>query len=428
VNEVWSTLGALAIVIAVGALFVAAEMAMVSLRPGQVRRLEESRRRGAGAVTRLAGDPNRFLAAAQVGVTLMGIVSGAFGVTRLEPIVTKWLKEWHVPAASALAFLAITLVTGYLTLVFGELVPKRIALQRSEQVALRLAGPLDALARLFRPFVWLLSASTDLVVRLVGGDPGAARESISGEELRGLVASHEDLSAEERNLIDDVFQAGDRELREVMVPRTEVDFLDAETPAFKAVKIVAEQPHSRYPVTGEGVDDIVGFVHIRDILDPDMAERSIRVGQIARPVRRYPGTKRVIPTLTDMRRAGAHMAVVLDEYGGTAGIVTLEDLVEELVGDIRDEYDIAGDSAQSRTADGQFEIDGLMNIEDLNEDFDVELPDGPYETVAGFMVAHLGRLPRVGDCVDVSGAKFTVHAMEGRRISRVKVERVSVED
>ncbi|NBO45645.1 MAG: HlyC/CorC family transporter [Actinobacteria bacterium] len=427
-NVVWSTLGALALVIAVGALFVAAEMALVSLRPGQVRKIEESRRRAAGAVSRLTGDPNRFLAAAQVGVTLTGIVSGAFGVTRLEPIVSGWLRDAHVPAASAVAFILITLVTGFLTLVFGELVPKRIALQRSEQVAVRLAGPLDALARLFRPFVWLLSASTDLVVRLVGGDPGAARESISGEELRGLVASHEELTAEERNLIDDVFQAGDRELREVMVPRTEVDFLDADIPAFKAVKIVTDQPHSRYPVTGEGVDDILGFVHIRDILAPDMAERSIRVGQIAREVRRYPGTKRVIPTLTDMRRAGAHLAIVLDEYGGTAGIVTLEDLVEELVGDIRDEYDVASQASQNRTGDGQFEIDGLTNIEDLDEDFGVELPDGPYETVAGFMVAHLGRLPREGDRVEVAGAHFTVASMEGRRISRVKVHRLSVED
>lgn len=427
-NVVWSTLGALALVIAIGALFVAAEMALVSLRPGQVRKIEESRRRAAGAVTRLTADPNRFLAAAQVGVTLTGIVSGAFGVTRLEPVVSDWLRSAKVPAASAVAFILITLVTGYLTLVFGELVPKRIALQRSEQVALRLAGPLDALARLFRPFVWLLSASTDLVVRLVGGDPGAARESISGEELRGLVASHEELTADERNLIDDVFQAGDRELREVMVPRTEVDFLDADIPAFKAVKIVTDQPHSRYPVTGEGVDDILGFVHIRDILAPDMAERSIRVGQIAREVRRYPGTKRVIPTLTDMRRAGAHLAIVLDEYGGTAGIVTLEDLVEELVGDIRDEYDLAGQAAQTRSGDGQFEIDGLTNIEDLDEDFGVELPDGPYETVAGFMVAHLGRLPREGDRVEVAGAHFTVASMEGRRISRVNVNRISVED
>lgn len=427
-NVVWSTLGALALVIAIGALFVAAEMALVSLRPGQVRKLEESRRRGAVAVTRLVGDPNRFLAAAQVGVTLMGIVSGAFGVAQLEPIVSQWLRRWHVPAASAFAFAIITLITGYLTLVFGELVPKRIALQRSEQVAMRLAGPLDALARLFRPFVWLLSASTDLVVKLVGGDPGAARESISGEELRGLVASHEELTPDERNLIDDVFQAGDRELREVMVPRTEVDFLDADVPAFKAVKIVSEQPHSRYPVTGDGVDDIVGFVHIRDILDPDMAERSIRVGQIARPVRKYPGTKRVIPTLTDMRRAGAHLAIVLDEYGGTAGIVTLEDLVEELVGDIRDEYDVTGNAAGGPVGDGALDIDGLTNIEDLSEDYGIEVPDGPYETVAGFMVAHLGRLPQSGDVVDIAGAQFAVAAMDGRRIARVQVTRIIVED
>jgi len=214
-----------------------------------------------------------------------------------------------------------------------------------------------------------------------------------------------------------------------MVPRTEVDFLDADVPAFKAVKIVSDQPHSRYPVIGDGVDDIVGFVHIRDILDPDMAERSIRVGEIAREIRRYPGTKRVIPTLSDMRRANAHMAVVLDEYGGTAGIVTLEDLVEELIGDIRDEYDITNEAGHTHTESAvEFEVDGLTNIEDLAEDFGVEVPDGPYETVAGFMVARLGRLPEAGDETAVIDATFTVLAMDGRRIARVKVTRTKVED
>lgn len=426
---VWSTLGALALVIAAGALFVAAEMALVSLRPGQVRKLVDGRRKGAAAIERLVQDPNRFLAVVQVGVTLMGIVTGAFGVSQLEPLLTEWLRKASVPAPSTLSFLALTLVTGYLTLVFGELVPKRIALQRSEQVALAFARPLDALARAFRPVVWLLSRSTDVFVRLLGGDPGAAREGITGEELRGLVASHEELTADERNLIDDVFQAGDRELREVMIPRTEVDFLDSDVPAFKAAKMVAGLAHSRFPVIGDGADDIIGFVHIRDILVPDMAERSIRIGDIARPIRRYPGTKRVIPTLSDMRRAQAHMAIVLDEYGGTAGIVTLEDLVEELVGDIRDEYDVAEQAAVAQRQDSQvFTVDGLTNIEDLAQDYGVEIPDGPYETVAGFMVANLGRLPAAGDTVEATAASFEVAEMDGRRIARVEVRRAPVGD
>ena len=418
-NQIWSTIGVLALVILVGALFVAAEMALVSLRPGQIRRLAESKRRGAAAIVRLHGDPNRFLAAAQVGVTLMGIVSGAFGAERLVPVIEPWFQERGIPGARVLAFLVITLVTGYLTLVFGELVPKRIALQRAEKVSLLLSAPLDGVARAFRPFVWLLSRSTDVFVRLLGGDPGASREAISGEELRGLVATHEELTDEERDLIDDVFESSEKELREVMIPRTEVAFLEAEMPLFKAAKAVADLPHSRYPVSRDTTDDIVGFVHVRDILDPDMAERSIRVGELARPIRRYPGTKLVIPTLTDMRRNNAHMALVVDEYNGTAGIITLEDLVEELIGDIRDEYDT--DESESATVAGVAVVDGLMNIEDLAADHGVEVPDGPYETVAGFMVARIGRLPVVGDVVTEDGAEFEVVELDGRRISRVKV-------
>ena len=418
-NVVWSTLGVLALVIMFGALFVAAEMALVSLRPGQIRRLVESKRRGAAAIERLTSDPNRFLAAAQVGVTLMSIVSGAFGAERLTPVIAPWLDSHHIPAPKTFAFILIALVTGYLTLVFGELVPKRIALQRSEGVALTLAGPLDGIARSFRPFVWFLSASTDVFVKILGGDPGASREQISGEELRGLVASHEELSHEERDLIDDVFESSEKELREVMIPRTEVEFLDAEMPVFKAARLVADQPHSRYPVCRATTDDIVGFVHVRDILDPQMAERSIRVGEIARPMRRYPGTKLVIPTLSDMRRNNSHMALVVDEYNGTAGIVTLEDLVEELIGDIRDEYDTHEHDQQSTA--GVAVVDGLMNIEDLAADHGIVVPDGPYETVAGFMVARIGRLPKLGDVVEEYGARLEVVEVDGMRISRVKV-------
>jgi putative hemolysin len=178
-------------------------------------------------------------------------------------------------------------------------------------------------------------------------------------------------------------------------------------------------PHSRYPVVRGSADDVVGFVHVRDLFAPDMANRSVRVGEIARDVIMLPGTKRVLPALSEMRRAGGHIAIVVDEYGGTAGIVTLEDLVEELVGDIRDEYDVAEESG-GPVAGGGFTVDGLMNLEDFAERTGVELPDGPYETVAGFVVASLGRLPRVGDTVDVDGCRLEVLSIDGRRASRMR--------
>jgi len=259
-------------------------------------------------------------------------------------------------------------------------------------------------------------------VRILGGDPKAGKEQISGEELRGMVASHEDLTSAERELIDDVFDAGDKEIREIMIPRTEVEFLDADLPVFKAAKIVSEQPHSRYPVFDSSHDDIVGFVHVRDILSPDVRERSLRVGELVRDIARLPGSKQVIPALSDMRSTGSHMALVVDEYGGTAGIVTLEDLVEELIGDIRDEYDT--DESEGVIPSGiDVIIDGLLNLDDFADETLLELPEGPYDTVAGFLAAQLGRIPTTGDEIGIAGGTLTVTEMDGRRVSRIRVVR-----
>ena len=423
-NQIWINLLVVLFFVLLGGFFAAAELALVSLRENQVQRLAESSRRGRRLAS-LTADPNRFLAAVQVGVTLAGFVSAGFGAAQIapelaQPLISAGLAEG---VAQTLAFVVITVLIAYLSLVLGELVPKRIALQRVEKVALFAAAPIDFIARLFRPFIVALSFSTNVIVRIFGIDPTAGKESISGEELRDLVAGHEELSEDERNLIDDVFEAGERELREVMLPRTEVDFLDASLPVADAVRRVVDQPHSRYPVIRGSADDVVGFVHIRDILDPDASNRGEYVSQMCRPVVAFPGSKVVLETLTEMRRDRHHLAIVQDEYGGTAGIVTMEDLVEELIGDIKDEYDVDAMPRQPRVL-GQVVIDGLLNLEDFEDETGVVLPDGPYETVAGFLVAALTRLPVVGDTVVEGDNEFRVVELDGRRISRVSVTSV----
>jgi len=424
VNQIWINLLVVLFFVLLGGFFAAAELALVSLRENQVQRLAESSRRGRRLAS-LTADPNRFLAAVQVGVTLAGFVSAGFGAAQIapelaQPLISAGLAEG---VAQTLAFIVITVLIAYLSLVLGELVPKRIALQRVEKVALFAAGPIDFIARLFRPFIVALSFSTNLIVRIFGIDPTAGKESISGEELRDLVAGHEELSEDERNLIDDVFEVGERELREVMLPRTEVDFLDSRLPVADAVRRVVDQPHSRYPVIRGSADDVVGFVHIRDILDPDASHRGEYVSQMCRPVVAFPGSKVVLETLTEMRRDRHHLAIVQDEYGGTAGIVTMEDLVEELIGDIKDEYDVDAMPRQPRVL-GQVVVDGLLNLEDFEDETGVVLPDGPYETVAGFLVAALTRLPVVGDTVVEGDNEFRVVELDGRRISRVSVTSV----
>ena len=413
-----------------GGAFSGAEIALVSLRESQVRALAERGRRGE-KLAKLAGDPNRFLAAVQVGVTLAGFFSAAFGAATLAPPLADVLVGWGVPDgfADTLSFVGITILVSYFSLVLGELTPKRLALQRAESVALLAAAPLDRIATISRPLIWLLSRTTDLVVRLAGGDPGANREAITEEELRGLVAAHESLPADERKLIDDVFSAGDRQVREVMVPRTEVEFLDLGTTVSRAARLAMEAPHSRYPVVRRDSDDVVGFVHIRDLLAPDVpGGRAATVGALAREVKRLPGTKKVLSALSEMRREGHHLAIVEDEYGGTDGIVTLEDLIEELIGEIRDEYD--EDGAAPGRPGGPSEVDGLLNLDDLYEQSGLRVPDGPYETAAGWVMWRLGRLPAVGDTLRTPSApdavdepEWTVEVLDldGRRVSRVRV-------
>jgi putative hemolysin len=426
VNQVWGNVALVALFVLVGGLFAAAEIALVSLRESQIRALAQRGRRGA-RIARLAQDPNRFLAAVQVGVTVAGFFSAAFGAATLADDVVPVLESWGLgpDVADTTALVVVTLVIAYLSLVFSELAPKRLALQRAELVSLVLGPPLDVLATLLRPVIWLLSVSGDVVVRLLGGDPSIGRDRISSDELREMVSGHEELGEEERRIVGDVFEAGDRQLKEVMVPRTEVEFLSSDLPVGTAARHAAQLPHSRYPVIDSSPDDVVGFVHVRDLLDPDMAGRTLRVGSLARPVLFLPDTKQLLPALSEMRRAGSHLAIVVDEYGGTDGIVTMEDLVEELIGDIRDEYDTPG-SADKAPALG--EVDGLLNLDEFAEQSGVDLPEGPYETVAGFVVARLGRLPQPGDVVDTGEHRLEVLELDGRRVARVRVSALAPVD
>ena len=420
-NDTLINILAVLVFILIGGFFAAAEIALVSLRESQVQRLAEQGRRGR-TLFRLVEDPNRFLATVQVGVTIAGFVSAGFGAAQIAPQLEPPLVSLGMSqgAANLVAFIAVTVVIAYFSLVLGELVPKRIALQRVEKTALFVAGPISFTARMTRPFIIALGVSTNAIVRLFGIDPKAAKEQMSGEELRDLVAAHEELSVEEREMIDDIFTAGERELREIMMPRTEVSFLDANQTVQAASTIVIEQPHSRYPVIRGSADEIVGFVHIRDLLDPSNRNRDLRVGQIAREVQVFPGSKEVLSTLNEMRRLRAHLAIVQDEYGGTAGLVTMEDLVEELIGDIKDEYDVEAPAIENVTP-GEVTVDGLLNRDDFADDTGIELPEGPFETVAGFIVSELGRLPEVGDIVLVDNHELHVKELDGRRVSRILV-------
>ncbi|MCI1747477.1 MAG: hemolysin family protein [Acidipropionibacterium sp.] len=388
--------------VVIGGVFSAAEMALVTLRQSQVQYLAESRGTRGRAIANLVADPNRFLSSVQIGVTLSGFLASAFGGATLAKDLDPLFLRWGMApaAASTVSLVITTMVISYVSIVLGELTAKRLAMQRAESFALVLGPLTNVISAVFRPVIWFLGVSTDALVRMLGGDPGAARSEISQEELRSLVVSSAALGPEERRILDEVFDAGEKSLREVMVPRTEVDFLPGEMTAGQAAGMVRDGSHSRYPVIDGSVDRIAGFVHVRDLFQLDPVDRHAKVVQLARPVKSLPDSVKALKALSEMRRDHSHLAVVLDEYGGTAGIVTLEDLVEEIVGDITDEYDTVApsDAMHARMRD----VDGLMTLEEFAATTGLVLPEGPYDTVAGYFMSRYGQVP-------VKGAQVRVH-------------------
>ena len=400
----------------IGGVFAATEMALVTLRESQINAISLRGRRGA-KVAALARNPNTFLSAVQIGVTVAGFASAASGATSIAPSLAPLLESWGLAPALSLtiATLVLTLIIAYLSLVLGELVPKRLAIQRNAQFAYAIAPALNGFAVVMRPVIWLLSISTNALVRLLGGDPDKTSDELTDEEVRDIVASHQGLPDDERRILDDVLSLRGRQISEVMRPRPEVVALDETATVAEAMAQVRELPFSRYPVSDKSIDDITGFVHVRDLFEAFAAEPARPLDALVRPIPYIPSTARVLPTLTRLRADGHHIAVVVDEYGGTDGLVTLEDLVEEVVGEIFDEYDTA--VLESPGGD----LDGRLNLQDFEEATGIELPRGSSDTVAGFVTEQLGRLAVVGDTVEVDGATIQVAELDRRRIARVRV-------
>jgi len=431
--SIWADIALIALLILIGGVFVAAEMALVTLRESQVKTLAGKGARGR-KVAALAANPNRFLSAVQICITFTGFLSASLGAATLSGELSPVLERTGMgpSAAGIVALVIVTLVISFFSIVFGELVAKRLGMQRSESIALALAGFIDLVARLTKPLIWFLGAVTNVVVRLLGGDPATAREEVSEAELRQMVTTAPSLTKEEREIVDEVFAAGGRSLREVMVPRTETEFLNGDESVQAARLALESATHSRFPVTGRSVDDIIGFLHIRDLMYRTDGDQTTPIRRLVRPVVFLPDTVKVLHALTSMRREGAHLAIVRDEYGGTAGIVTLEDLVEELIGDIQDEYDEAAPRVIAEA--GRLEVEGLTTLEQFEDLTGLALPEGPYDTVAGFWVAMRGQLPKAGDSVTVVVAsgqapepvrlEMTVTEMDARRAARISVRRL----
>ena len=409
----WLQIGLVGLLVVVNAAFAGSEVALISLREGQLRRLDEQGGRGR-LVARLARDPNQFLSTIQIGITLAGfLASAAAAVTLAEPLVP--LLDFLGGAAELVAVVLVTAVLTYVTLVVGELAPKRIALQRPERWAKRAARPLTVITALTRPAVWLLSRSTDLLVRLAGGDPRVQREAVTEEEVRDLVATQASFSPQQRTILIGAFEIAERRLRDVLVPRRQVVALSANASVQEAVRTLVATTHGRAPVYRGDLDDVIGVAHLVDLVDAR--------GRAAEHVRAALALPESLGVLDGLRRLQAErqtMAIVLNEYGGTEAIVTVEDLLEELVGEIYDEFD--QDSAGiRREPDGSVVLPGSFPMHDL-PDLGISLPEGPYTTIAGLALQRFGHIPEVGETVQADGWWLQVLAVERRAITRLRLK------
>jgi putative hemolysin len=402
------------------AIFVAAEYALVTAR--RSRLVERAERGGLGARTalRLMDDPVRFISTVQLGITIFAILIGAIGESLLSDLM-------EPPLSTAVAFLIAFTILTYLSVVLGELVPKAVALQKAEPFAIALAVPLDWLARIAHPLVWVLQHSANLVLRVLRVTPApAGMIAYTREDIRHSVAAAEDvgeLEEAEEEMLYKVFDFASKEVAAVMVPRPEVVAISVDMPPEDALATIVDSPYTRYPVYRESLDDVVGVLHVRDLFSAihDLGIAGVRLESIVRPAYVVPETKDLAALLADFRREKLHMAIVVDEYGDMEGIVTLEDVLEEIVGEIEDEFDLP-DTSVERVDERRVRIEGTYTIDDFNEEFETDLAQEDFHTMAGLVFGELGRAPEVGDSVLTDGLRLTVLEVEGSRIMRIEVE------
>ena len=408
-----------AALILLNAFFVAAEYGLVTARRTRLRELEEEGNRRARAVLKVVSEPARFIAAMQLGVTATSLGIGALG----EPVLARVLDT---VTATVVAFILAFLIVTFLHVVIGELVPKGIALSYSDRVALAVSAPVRAFFLLFKPVIWVLQKSSELVLALFGmkslegGTP-----PLSEAELRMLLESsseHGQIEKEEPEMLYKVFDFADKEASDVMVTRPEVVALSIDLPPAECLAAVIDSPYTRYPVYRGTLGNIIGILHVRDLFSQmiEFGIEQVKIEELLREPHLVPETKDLAALLADFRRTGQHMAIVVDEYGGMEGIATLEDLLEEIVGEIEDEFDLPDESVE-RVAEDTIHVDGTFSIDDFNEEFDADLPVEDYHTLAGFVFGQLGHAPVPGDFVEHDGLRFEVLEVEGSRIDRLVV-------
>lgn len=428
----WLDIFLIAIFILLNGLFAAAEIAVVTARKSRIKQLIEEGNKTAKVLYKFKEEPDRFLATIQIAITLAAVLASAIGgaaaIQIIKPAIERIPFKPIAVSSEAIAIGVVTVVITYFTLVFGELIPKSIALAHPERVGLGIAKLIEGFSKIATIFVKILTFSTNLLLRPFGRKTFTERAYVTEEEVKMLIMEGGEqgvFETTEQELIHSVFEFTDMSAKEVMVPSTQMVTIGLNMSADEVKSIISEEQFSRYPVVGKDINDIRGIMYAKDFLNA-IATGEADIRKLIKPPFFIPETMKISNLLKEMQKKRIHMALVIDEYGGVSGLVTMEDLLEEIVGEIRDEYDI--ESPVIHLSDGTFLIDSSISIRDLKDDYEIEIPESTeYETLGGFLLTALQRIPKIGDVVGIEGKKITISEMVGQRISKVKLEKLPEE-
>jgi putative hemolysin len=426
----WLEILLISIFILINGFFAASEIAVVTARRTRIKQLMDEGNENAGIMNKLREEPDRFLATIQIGVTLAGALASAIGGAAAVEVIKPLLKTVPVPIISAsseaIAIGIVVIVITYFSLIFGELIPKSIALSNPEGIGLQTAPIIDKFSKIAIVFVRILTASTNLLLKPFGKTAFTKRAYISEEEVKLLIEEGGEqgvFEPAEKELIHGVFEFTDTSVKEVMIPAPQMVTIGINMSVDDAKAVIAEEKFSRYPVIGKDINDIRGILYAKEFFNILLTAGRVDIRKIIKPPIFIPETMKISILLKEMQKRRVHMAIAIDEYGTVSGLVTLEDLLEEIVGEIRDEYDI--ESPVIQLADGSMIIDASISIKDLDEDYNIEIPESPeYETLGGFILTQLQRIPKSGDTVEMDDKKLIIMEMVGQRIAKVKMERI----
>jgi len=410
----------------INAFFAATEMAVVSANKNKIGELAEKGNRRAVLLTKLNKEKTKFLSTIQVGITLAGFFNSALAATGMSDDLARFLSSYNIPYNRTVALVIITIVLSYIILVFGELVPRRIALKNPEAIAMFSARPITIISKIVSPFVKLLSISANLIIRLTGLEKKEINEKISKEEIRALVEvgqEHGAINETEKEMIDSIFEFDDKLADEIMTPRTEVYMINIDTPISEYLDELLEEGYSRIPVYEEDVDNIIGILYMKDFIVEAKKHgfENVNIRSILRTPYFVPEIKSINDLFVEIQASKNHMAILIDEYGGFSGVVTVKDLVEEIIGDIIDEYDDEPDI--KKIDNNTFIIDGMFSVDDFNDYFDANIEKEDYDTMSGFLIYTLGYLPDENeeDTIEYEDFVFKIEEVKEKRIQRIKV-------